>query len=228
MGEEHSLAAVDLAGDRLNEFVRNVEARNPFLDNRINGPSAHDVDVDVIHQTAFARLTRLAREACDSRHGVGAVLWGEAGIGKSHLLSRLGRWANDGEQACFVYLHNLQAAPENLPRSLLHAVVSILTRGRQRDFLGTPLFQLVHAGLLDAVEGKQGHYSWPQLAAAYGRLVEDIAGRDLPGATLIDHTVWDVLFRFFRSVYRVSQGKEDGICDRVYICVPWSYNGDVL
>src|SRR5262249_21285637 len=36
-------------------------------------------------------------------------------------------------------------------------------------------------------------------------------GRDLPGATLIDRTVWDVLFRFYRSVYRASQGKEDGI-----------------
>ncbi|HEY7425254.1 MAG TPA: AAA family ATPase [Gemmataceae bacterium] len=211
MGDAHSLAAMDRMGDRLYEFVRDVETRNPFLDNRINGPSAHDVDVDAIHQTAFVRLTRLAREACASRRGVGAVLWGEAGIGKSHLLSRLGRWANEDEQACFVYLHNLQAAPENLPRALLHAVVSILTLGRQRHFLGTPLFKLVHASLLDAVENKLGRYSWPQLAAAYGRFVEGIAGRDLPGATLIDHTVWDVLFRFFRSVYRVSQHKEDGL-----------------
>jgi hypothetical protein len=211
MSDAHSLAEMDLAGDRLNAFVHDVESRNPFLDNRINGPSVHDVDVNAIHQAAFARLTRLAREACDNRRGVGVVLWGEAGIGKSHLLSRLGRWANDGERACFVYLHNLQAAPENLPRALLHAVVNILTRGRKRHFLSTPLFEMVHASLVDAVEGKLGHYSWPQLVGAYGRLVEDIAGRDLPGATLIDRTVWDVLFRFYRSVYRASQGKEDGI-----------------
>ena len=149
-------------------------------------------------------------EACDTARGVGAVLWGEAGIGKSHLLSRLGRWANRENQACFVYLHNLQAAPEHLPRSLLHAVVSNLTRGRQRQFVGSTLFDLVHAGLLDAVNHQMGNYTWPKLERAYAQMIDGIAGRDLPGATLIDHTVWDVLFRFFRSVYRANQGKEDG------------------
>ena len=90
MCDTNGRASGDAGTDRLNEFVHVVETRNPFLDNRINGPSANDVDVDAIHQAAFARLTRLAREACDSRRGVGVVLWGEAGIGKSHLLSRLG------------------------------------------------------------------------------------------------------------------------------------------
>ncbi len=196
--------------DNLAAFISRLEALNPFLDNRINGPSADDVDVDAIHQAAFARLTRLAREACDSRRGVGAVLWGEAGVGKSHLLSRLGRWANSDNRACFVYLHNLQAAPEHLPRSLLHAVLSILTGGRSRHFVGTRLFQLVHAGLLDALGHQLGQYSWPRLERAYGRMIEGIAGRDLPGAALIDRNVWDVLFRFYRSAYRAPQGKEDG------------------
>src|SRR5579871_5345077 len=107
MGELDHRTDGEPAGDRLGDFVRCVESRNPFLDNRINGPSANDVDVDALHRGAFARLTRLAREACDSRRGVGVVLWGEAGIGKSHLLSRLARWANRNNQAYFVYLHNL-------------------------------------------------------------------------------------------------------------------------
>ncbi len=211
MNDADASEAVDLAGDQLHTFFQRVESLNPFLDNRINGPSANDVDVDAIHQAAFARLTRLAREACDSRRGVGAVLWGEAGIGKSHLLSRLGRWANLDNQACFVYLHNLQAAPEHLPRSLLHAVVTILTTGRQQRFVDTPLFELVHASLLEAVNHELGRYTWPQLERAYTRLIEGIAGRDLPGATPIDRTVWDVLFRFYRSVRRAGQGKEDGL-----------------
>lgn len=210
MSDTRSLAALDLTDDRLNAFARRIESHNPFLDNRINGPSAHDVDVDAIHQAAFSRLTRLAREACESRRGVGAVLWGEAGIGKSHLLSRLGRWANDGERAYFVYLHNMQAAPEHLPRSLLHSAINNLTRGRAFDYRGTPLFELAHASLLEAVGGKFGRYTWPQLETAYGRFLEGIAGRDLPGATPIDRGVWGVLFHFFRSVYRASQGKEDG------------------
>ena len=197
-------------GDRLGDLVRCIESRNPFLDNRINGPSANDVDVDAIHQTAFVRLTELAREACDNHRGVGVVLWGEAGIGKSHLLSRLARWANRDQRACFVYLHNLQAAPEHLPRSLLNAVVSQLTHGRERHFVGTPLFELVHAGLLEAMDHKIGRYTWPRLENAFGRIVERLAVRDLPGATPLDRTVWNVLFRFFRSAYRAVQLKEDG------------------
>src|SRR5690349_18700174 len=74
-------------------FFRRVQAVNPFLDNRVNGPSARDVDVPGIHQAAFGRLTELAGEALEARRGIGAVLWGEAGAGKSHLLSRLARWA---------------------------------------------------------------------------------------------------------------------------------------
>jgi hypothetical protein len=210
MGDGNREVELDREEDRLVDFVRSIELRNPFLDNRINGPSSNDVDVDAIHQAAFARLTRLAREACDSRRGVGVVLWGEAGIGKSHLLSRLARWAARDKQACFAYLHNLQAAPEHLPRSLLSSVVNILTSGRDRHFVGTELFDLVHASLLDAVNHKLGSYTWPQLANAYGRLVERLATSDLPGATVIDRSVWKVLFQFFGSAYRANQGKEDG------------------
>jgi len=96
----------------LDSFFANLAAVNPFLDNRINGPAPSDVDVHAVHQSAFARLTELAVEAHTARRALGAVLWGEAGIGKSHVLARLGRWAADGN-ACFVYLHNLQAAPNS-------------------------------------------------------------------------------------------------------------------
>ena len=201
---------VELTSDPLSEFFRRVESHNPFLDNRINGPSAEDVDVDAIHQAAFERLTRLAREACDARRGVGVVLWGEAGIGKSHLLSRLGRWANRDNQACFIYLHNLQAAPENLPRSLLHAVINYLTLGRRQRFVRTPLYEMVESSLLDAVGGRPGRYGWTWLARTHARYGERLAANGLPGAALVDRGVQDVLFQFFRSANRALRGKEDG------------------
>ena len=102
----------------LDDCFKQLLSLNPFLDNRINHPSATDVDVADIHQTAFNQLTTLAREALTAQRGVGAILWGEAGVGKSHLLSRLGRWAGAEGRAYFVYLHNLQAAPERLPQAL--------------------------------------------------------------------------------------------------------------
>src|SRR5437764_9482744 len=133
----------------LDDFYRRVASVNPFLDNRVSGPAPAEADVEDIHQAAFARLTGLAREALAARRGVGAVLWGEAGVGKSHLLARLGRWAGHERRACLVYLHNLQAAPGRLPRSVLHAAVSILTQGRRRDLHDTPLFQLARAGAIE-------------------------------------------------------------------------------
>ena len=66
----------------------------------------------------------LAGQALANRQALGAVLWGEAGIGKSHLLARLERWAAgngkpDGGRAIFILLSNLQSRPEALPRTSL-------------------------------------------------------------------------------------------------------------
>ena len=142
------------------DFFARVLAANPFTDNRVNGPAPGDVDVPEIHQAAFDRLVALAGEACNGRRGLGAVLWGEAGVGKSHVLSRLARWAGEGERAVFIPLHNLQAAPERLPRSALRAVVSVLTLGRARGFRGTPLFRLVAAFAHEAFGYADGRPSW--------------------------------------------------------------------
>src|SRR5262249_14164686 len=53
-------------------FFRRMATATPFLDNRVNGPSARDVDVAGIHQVAFGRLTELAGEALQARRGIGA------------------------------------------------------------------------------------------------------------------------------------------------------------
>jgi hypothetical protein len=194
----------------LDGFFRHVRAVNPFLDNRVNAPSPDDVDVGTIHHAAFVRLTQLAAEALAAQRGIGVVLWGQAGIGKSHLLSRLGRWAARDGRACFVYLHNLQAAPDFLPRSLLHAVVSLLTQGRQRRFELTPLFELARGAVLEAVGGAGKPIPWPEIQSAYSAWVDRLAAPAVPGGGWVDRTVYDVLYRFFRSAFRAARGKEDG------------------
>jgi hypothetical protein len=187
----------------LDPFFQRVRATNPFLDNRVNGPSGPDSDVPAVHAAAFDRLTALAREAFAARRGIGAVLWGEAGIGKSHVLARLGRWAADN--ACFVYLHNLQAASESLPRSLLRAVVSLLTHGRGTGFADCPLYELVTAGLLEATGEQAGWQTWSRLEEAFAALIDRFGQTEL-----IDRGVYEVLFRFFRSANRAERGREDG------------------
>jgi hypothetical protein len=196
------------ARESLDGLCRRIAAGNPFLDNRVAVPTAQTVDVPEVHAPAFERLLELSREAHTARRGVGVVLWGEAGIGKSHLLARLGRWAAAGN-ATLAYLHNLQAAPEHLPRSLLHTVLSILTEGRGSAFQRTPLYELVRAGLLEAVGHQAGFLPWPQVEMAYHVWVDRLARSGLAGGP-IDRLVYEVLFAFFRSAIRAGQGKEDG------------------
>src|SRR5437763_15390564 len=115
-------------------FFERVRHSNPFAANRVVPSAAVTEDAEQVHRGPFNRLTELADQAQREQLAVGAVLWGEAGGGKSHLLGRLSNWAGpDHKHAVFVYLANLQAQPEQLPRSLLRCVVSILTRGRTSE-----------------------------------------------------------------------------------------------
>jgi len=188
--------AADPAG--LTGFLAHILTANPFLDNRINGPSTQDADVPEIHQTAFDRLTRLAEEALKAGRGLGAVLWGEAGIGKSHLLSRLARWAEP--RAYLVYLHNLQASPDALPRSLLRAVISLLTLGQRRQLFRTPLYNLVQGAVFESIPEGQRRLPWAEAERAFDQWVDRLGRTDLPGSTLLDRTVYEVFFQFFRAV----------------------------
>jgi hypothetical protein len=178
----------------LEQFAERFGRANPFLENRVNGPAPAEIDVPDIHRAAFERLTALARQALEARRGLGAVLWGEAGIGKSHLLSRLARWA-ESAPAVFLYLHNLQAAPDAIPRSLLHAVVSLLTAGRRDRFSTTPLYAFVHASILEAAGGP-GRYTSSELLTAYDHWLDQL------GPAAGDRSVYEVFFTFFHALHR--------------------------
>jgi type II secretory pathway predicted ATPase ExeA len=192
--------AAGTAPATLEAFFEQVRLSNPFTANRVNGPAPADTDVDGIHQAQFERLTALAREAWRERRGLGAVLWGEAGVGKSHLLARLDRWASRDNQACLVYLHNLQASPANLPRSLLKAVVSILTRGQSRSLQNTPLFHLTWAAVWETLRHDTSRvHPWREVEAAFDRLIDRLGAGAPAHATLIDRQAYQILFHFFRS-----------------------------
>jgi hypothetical protein len=140
----------------LDDFFDAVRDENPFRANRVTEPSSYDIDVPAIHGVSFDQLTKLAGVALRARQGIGAILLGGSGIGKSHLLSRLYRWAaqqdqNGGPRACYVYLHNILADPDRLPRYLLKYVVSRLTDGGQGLLHQTPLYRLVDQAVHHAV-----------------------------------------------------------------------------
>src|SRR5262249_38521179 len=144
---------------------------------------------------------------------LGAMLVGEAGIGKSHVLSRLVRWANENHRACAVYLHNLQAGPGHLPRSLLKLVVSVLTHGQARFFHGTPLFDLALACAREAMLPRtSGKHPWPIVERAYHHLVDSLSADEPSRAALVDRTGFRVLFHFFKSTWLLeNKRRDDGI-----------------
>jgi hypothetical protein len=190
----------------MNDLLRTP---NPFIDNRVSRPSADDVDVPGVHDAEFRRLTDLARQAHALDRGTGAVLWGDAGAGKSHLLGRLGRWADVQGGGHFLYLYNLQARAERLPRYVLRCAVSVLTGGRQHTFHDTRLYGLARALVDTALPDPKDRRYIPRIERAYAALLDTLAA---PDPARFDPDVYQVLLRFYVSAKIARDtGRDDGV-----------------
>ena len=144
------------------------------------------------------------------RSGVGAALLGGAGVGKSHLLSRLYRWANEpakggGPRACYVYLHNILADPERLPRYLLKYVVSRLSEGGRGRSTRRPLFRLRRPAPSGTRSRPRASRPRTTLKEVHGRLPGLAFGEATGGAA----AVYDVLYQFWRYA-RPEKADEPG------------------
>lgn len=144
------------SGATLADFFHHIRYSNPFAIDRVTEPYGSEVDVETIHAKQSDRLTSLALEACRDGRGIGAVLWGEPGVGKSHLLARFRRWADQeredqkGSRAYYIFLHNIQASPERLPRYILKCVIASLTDSRRSNFAETDLQRLINRTVWEA------------------------------------------------------------------------------
>jgi chromosomal replication initiation ATPase DnaA len=91
-------------------FLEAVRGTNPFRSHRITDPDSDEATVESIHKGAFNKLVRVVQEAVKEPVGIGALLIGAPGVGKSHLLARLFQWARE-DRATVVYLHNTSPRP---------------------------------------------------------------------------------------------------------------------
>lgn len=130
------------------EFVRAINTSNPFINNRITQPDATDVDVGSIHEHEFNQMKKRILGIRDSRGTCGVLLFGGAGVGKSHLLARLFRWAHEQATGTVVYLHNVLASPERMPRYLLGAMMSTLAGHRPNAYPESPLYAILNRAIL--------------------------------------------------------------------------------
>ena len=95
--------------------------------------------------------------------------------------------AGENRQACFVYLHNLQASPDRLPRYVLKCVVSVLTGGQVSFLYDTKLFLMVNAAVKEALlEEGLTRPNWNDLEAAYQRRVDRLAAAEPSGSIVFE------------------------------------------
>jgi hypothetical protein len=209
------------AQDPRPKFFEAMLSANPFAMNRISDPSQMDCDVASIHQAEFDRLVEGAQEAFRDNRGVGSLLLGSAGTGKSHLLARLSRWAQ--QRACFVYLHNIQVNPSDMSRYLLKGCVTRLAEDRLDRLHETPLFSVVLSAIKAAAKEEQiDRINDDNREEIYRRLAKRLEG---------DERVFDVIFRFFfyvaRSLKRVREPVRTENAELAALAVRW-LKGDML
>lgn len=182
------------------QFVEALLANNPFAVNRISDPAQMDSDVESIHAKQFGQICERAVEACRERRGRGLLLLGAAGTGKSHLLARVARWAATDHRACFVFLHNIQVAPDDVDRYLLKGCITRLAEDRLDRLHETQLFHVVSAAIKKAAEAEKiATLSDSNREEVFEKLKKRLGG---------DAHVFGVILKFFTSVTLAHQSKD--------------------
>ncbi len=195
----------------IEDFYEHVLFSGPFNDDRVDNPKALDegsVDVPSINKEPFEDLKHAVNTIQHSGKSAGVVLWGSAGIGKSHLLARFCRWVKSEKNGIYVFFHNLMTLPEEMPQYLLKCTISHLNDDRLERLSGTQLYKLIYKLLHNAWEkhiskkGKKKIESRDELLEAYMLEVDDIL--DSESQTIdrdTERQIYRVLFELFCSAY---------------------------
>lgn len=158
-----------------------MRTSNPFISNRVTQADTEGVDVSAIHDKGFKQLVKRISGVRDRGDTSGVLLIGAAGVGKSHVLARLFRWAHDQSAATVVYLHDLLASPERLPRYLLGAVMSSLAGSRPYAYPQSELYALIKSSHRERTRKEQIQRDTEPIAA-HGDAQKDRQG---PGSRRI-------------------------------------------
>ena len=174
------------------DFFAVIEGSNPYSVERVCNPDDLPGDVDEIHSQQFKMLCELAEDAYRNRPGIGVMLMGPVGVGKSHLLSRFCRWAAES-RAIYLYLHNVIASPQSMPRHFLRSIVSLMVEGRE-SFRQSPLYRIVQGTIKRITKAKR--LTTAQARAAWF----EACGRFEISSGRLNTLIFEVLYKFFETV----------------------------
>lgn len=199
-------------------FRRMIES-DPFASDRVSDPSEGSIDVAEIHSRAFQELTQLAKQSLSLGRGVGVVLWGEPGIGKSHLLARFSRWAETDQRGYYFFLHNLQVSPERLPRYVLKCVIHELSHGENGEPFGGPLYTLMNRiAHMSLVNFKHDIHKERTPATIRKVIMKFLRVRSVL-ETIDDEEIYSVFVEFFLSLLKARQ-RHNGV-DAADAAIEW-------
>jgi hypothetical protein len=200
--------------EAVHAWVRSITTTNPFTHNRVTQAEDLPADVPAVHDREFRTITRRIQEVRATGQAAGILLTGAAGVGKSHLLARLFQWAHHEGAATVVYLHNVLASPERIPRYLLRALVSTMAGNHRHAYPESLLYQVINRAIQAELAGSGLPSPKKRLSAliALGRQLDPMA------------EVFSAVVSFLDNVMKGSEGDEKAI-ERATSAVEWLSGG---
>lgn len=196
------------------EFLRAFQATNPFSKNRVSGAGDFEGDVEAIHRKEFQELVHRIERLRTGDGSAGLLVVGAAGVGKSHLLARLASWAEVKEGATVLFLHNVIASPERMPRYLVRASMSLLAGLRPEAYRTSALRRLLHRALWARLRLKK-----PPIELAADTIAAIAGEIDARG------DVGSALAMFYRAAGSASS--DDAAARRARDAVSWLSGGSI-
>jgi hypothetical protein len=194
-------------------FLHALRCTNPFSKNRVSGAADFEADVPTIHGKEFDKLVKRVHRVAAGGASSGLLIVGSAGVGKSHLLGRLARWAQDDGAATVLFLHNIVASPERLPRYLLCASVSVLAGLKPEAYGKSALHRLLWRAILQRTRKKAGPGARLPAIEPAARTLQAIV-REVDGRGDVARALGE-FYRFCR------EGGDDAARDRARAAVQW-------
>ena len=194
-------------------FLHALRCTNPFSKNRVSGAADFEADVPTIHGKEFDKLLKRVQRVAAGGASSGLLILGSAGVGKSHLLGRLARWAHKDGAATVLFLHNIVASPERLPRYLLRASVSVLAGLSPEGYGKSALHRLLWRAILQRTRKKGGPGARLPAVDAAAKTLEAIV-REVDDRGDVARALIEV-YRFCR------EGGDDAARERARAAVQW-------
>ena len=134
----------------LNEFFRCLLESNPFESSAVRGPADAAVHVPAVHQRQLEEVVACAEQVRKNSGYQGLAIWGEAGVGKTHLLTQFCRWAGQESRVYCRVFRSLPMDSTIVPWHIVRSMLRQMTHNHRGVAESTALGRLVRRAVEQA------------------------------------------------------------------------------